>query len=417
MPGGPRLLVTIAPRRHQPAAAARADRGAGGVGRPRRRLKPLVRMRLGRPVSGRLALAVLAGVGSAAAAIGLAATSAWLISRAAEQPPVLVPLVAVTAVRACGISRGVLRYAERLAAHDAAFRVLGELRADVYARLARLAPAGLAELRAGDLLARLVGDVDTLADLWLRVLLPYLAAGLVAAGAVLLVGSLVPGAGVVLGAAIAVAAVGAPPPPRRRPAGGGRPRSGARRSADAGGTCCTARPAARERRRAAERRVVSRNRRVAGSGRRWVAAVPDGGLVAGPPPARRRGWPSSPGSPRSATAPRRGLPPSSPSPPSPSRVIAPLVPAARQRPGWRRRPAGSLGADRPGPGRPAAMLPAGPFRARGRARYRGGADARRSPDVRSAAGRSSWGPRIGKSTSLLRACSSCTPPPAPRSWL
>jgi len=174
-------------------------------------MRPLVRIaRLGRPVSGRLALAVLAGAGAAAAAIGLASTSAWLISRAAEQPPVLVLLVAVTAVRAFGISRGVLRYAERLAAHDAAFRVLGELRADVYARLARLAPAGLAELRAGDLLARLVGDVDALADLWLRVLLPYLAAGLVGAGSVLLVGSLVPGAGVVLGAAIAVAAVGAP---------------------------------------------------------------------------------------------------------------------------------------------------------------------------------------------------------------
>ena len=174
-------------------------------------MKPLLRIaRLGRPVSGRLALAILAGVGSAAAAIGLAATSAWLISRAAEQPPVLVLLVAVTAVRAFAISRAVLRYAERLAAHDAAFRVLGELRADVYARLARLAPAGLAELRAGDLLARLVGDVDALADLWLRVLLPYLAAGLVAAGAVLLVASLVPGAGLVLAVAVAVAALGAP---------------------------------------------------------------------------------------------------------------------------------------------------------------------------------------------------------------
>ena len=174
-------------------------------------MRPLLRIaRLGRPVSGRLALAILAGVGSAAAAIGLAATSAWLISRAAEQPPVLVLLVAVTAVRAFAISRAVLRYAERLAAHDAAFRVLGELRADVYARLARLAPAGLAELRAGDLLARLVGDVDALADLWLRVLLPYLAAGLVAAGAVLLVASLVPGAGLVLAVAVAVAALGAP---------------------------------------------------------------------------------------------------------------------------------------------------------------------------------------------------------------
>ena len=84
--------------------------------------------RLGRPVTGRLALAVLAGVAAAGAAIGLTATSAWLISRAAERPPVLYLMVAITGVRAFGISRGALRYAERLAAHDAAFRVLARLR-------------------------------------------------------------------------------------------------------------------------------------------------------------------------------------------------------------------------------------------------------------------------------------------------
>ena len=174
-------------------------------------MTPLLRVaRLGRPVSGRLVAAVLAGMGAAIAAIGLAVVSAWLISRAAEQPPVLYLMTAVTAVRAFGIARGVLRYAERLAAHDAAFRILGELRADVYARLARLAPSGLAELRTGDLLARLVGDVDGLADLWLRVLLPYLSAGLVAAGSALFVGSLVPAAGLALAGAVVVATVGAP---------------------------------------------------------------------------------------------------------------------------------------------------------------------------------------------------------------
>ena len=174
-------------------------------------MRPLLRIaRLGRPVAPRLALAVLAGVGAGTAAIGLAVTSAWLISRAAEQPPVLMLLTAVAAVRAFGIARGVLRYAERLAAHDAAFRVLLELRTDAYARLARLAPAGLAELRSGDLLARLVGDVDGLADVWLRVLLPYLGAGIVAAGAVALVGGLVPSAGVALAALLVVGAVGSP---------------------------------------------------------------------------------------------------------------------------------------------------------------------------------------------------------------
>ena len=160
--------------------------------------------RLGRPVSGRLALAVLLGLGAALAAVGLTATSAWLISRAAQQPPVLYLMVAITAVQAFGISRGVLRYGERLAAHDSAFRVLARLRGHVYGRLERLAPAGLAAYRSGDLLARLVADVDGLADLWLRVLLPYTIVVAAAAVATLLVGLLVPAAGVVLGATLLV---------------------------------------------------------------------------------------------------------------------------------------------------------------------------------------------------------------------
>ena len=167
-------------------------------------------LRIGRPVTPRLVVAVLAGVGAAGAAIGLASVSAWLISKAAEQPVMLTLLAAVTAVRAFGIARGVLRYAERLAAHDAAFRVLGELRGTVYERLARLAPAGLAELRSGDLLSRLVGDIDGLADLWLRVLLPYASAAVVTIGAVLLVGWFVPEAAMALAASLLVTAVVAP---------------------------------------------------------------------------------------------------------------------------------------------------------------------------------------------------------------
>jgi thiol reductant ABC exporter CydC subunit len=167
-------------------------------------------LRIGRPVRWRLVLAVLAGVGAAGAAIGLAATAAWLVSRAAEQPVMMTLMLAVTAVRAFGIARGVLRYLERVAAHDAAFRVLAELRGTVYARLVRLAPAGLAELRSGDLLARLVGDVDGLADLWLRVLLPYASAAVVAAGTVLLVGWLVPGVGLVLALTLLATAILAP---------------------------------------------------------------------------------------------------------------------------------------------------------------------------------------------------------------
>jgi thiol reductant ABC exporter CydC subunit len=172
---------------------------------------PLVRVAAtARPLTGRLLLALLTGVLAAGSAVALTSTSAWLISRAAEQPPILFLMVAIVAVRFFGISRGVFRYTERLAGHDAAFRWLADLRVAVYRRLEQLAPAGSSSFRSGDLLARLVGDVDTLQDLWLRVLLPYATAAVVAAGAVALVAWLVPAAAVVLLLAVVVAALLAP---------------------------------------------------------------------------------------------------------------------------------------------------------------------------------------------------------------
>lgn len=159
-------------------------------------------IRVGRPVTGRLLVALAAGVAAAGAAIGLTATSAWLISRAAERPDVLDLMIAVTAVRTFGISRGLFRYLERLLSHDAAFRVLARLRSHAYVRLERLAPAGLSEFHSGDLLSRLVDDVDGLADLWLRVLLPYSIVGVAASVTVAVIWQLVPAAAAVLGATL-----------------------------------------------------------------------------------------------------------------------------------------------------------------------------------------------------------------------
>jgi thiol reductant ABC exporter CydC subunit len=123
---------------------------------------------------------------------------------------VLTLIVAIVAVRFFGIARGVFRYLERLASHDAAFRWLADLRVAVYERLERLAPAGSTTFRSGDLLSRLVSDVDTLQDLWLRVLLPYGIAVVVGAGAVVLVTVLAPPAGLALLICVVAAAVLAP---------------------------------------------------------------------------------------------------------------------------------------------------------------------------------------------------------------
>ncbi|MBB4713986.1 ATP-binding cassette subfamily C protein CydCD [Streptomyces luteogriseus] len=159
---------------------------------------------------GRLGLALLLGSLALASAVGLMATSGWLISRASQQPPVLYLMMAVTATRAFGIGRAVFRYAERLVSHDAVLRMLADTRVAVFRRLERLAPAGLRRVRRGDLLSRLVADVDALQDYWLRWLLPAGAAVVVSAASVGFTAWLLPEAGAVLAAGLLAAGIGVP---------------------------------------------------------------------------------------------------------------------------------------------------------------------------------------------------------------
>ncbi|HET7900940.1 MAG TPA: thiol reductant ABC exporter subunit CydC [Candidatus Nanopelagicales bacterium] len=158
----------------------------------------------------RLALAVFLGAMAIGCGVGLLAVSAWLISRAALHPPILELDVAIVAVRAFGIGKGVFRYAERLVSHDAAFRALSRLRLAVYDRLAVVAPAGVPAYRRGDLLERLVRDVDATQDLPLRVILPYAAGGIVALASVVLAFVILPMAGVVLLVSLLLAATVVP---------------------------------------------------------------------------------------------------------------------------------------------------------------------------------------------------------------
>ena len=155
-------------------------------------------LRLAQPPARRSLPSLAAGVVSAASAVALLACSAWLITRAAEMPPIMFLGMAVVGVRAFALSRAAFRYLERLLSHDAAFRQLGELRLGIFARLLPLAPAGLTGTRRGDLLTRLVRDVDDLQDLPLRVVQPLATSGLVAVLSVIGVWLVLPAAGLTL---------------------------------------------------------------------------------------------------------------------------------------------------------------------------------------------------------------------------
>ncbi|MDX2356865.1 thiol reductant ABC exporter subunit CydC [Dietzia sp. PP-33] len=152
--------------------------------------------------------AVLIAVLTLAIAASLAAISAWLITRAWEQPPVLDLTVAVVAVRALGISRGVSRYLDRLASHDVALRGAARARERLYRRLAE--GAATPALRTGDVLLRSGRDLDLVADTVVRVLIPAAVAMILSVGSVVALALLSPAVAVVMGVCVVLVGAVAP---------------------------------------------------------------------------------------------------------------------------------------------------------------------------------------------------------------
>ncbi|GAB2715598.1 thiol reductant ABC exporter subunit CydC [Nocardia thraciensis] len=198
----------------------------------------------------RIAVSVGWGTLALGSGLGLAALAAWLIARAWQMPPVLDLSVAVVAVRALGISRGLCRYLERLATHDVALRAMTAARTTVYSALARAdiltprlrdhAPGSTdatlwialprpnrtnlttssagksvhetdpALLRRGDLLTRIGSDIDDLGAVVVRAVVPIAVAVVLSVAAVGLLATISLPAAAVLALALAVAGIFAP---------------------------------------------------------------------------------------------------------------------------------------------------------------------------------------------------------------
>jgi ATP-binding cassette subfamily C protein CydC/ATP-binding cassette subfamily C protein CydCD len=157
-----------------------------------------------------LALSVALGGLVVLFGVGLMTSAGYLISRAAEHPPILSLTVTIVAVRFFGLARPAARYLERLASHDVALRSLGQIRARFYRRLEPLAPGEVSGYRSGDLLARMVGDVDALQGLYLRGLAPPLVALVAASACVGVATAVLPVAGLVLATGLLTAGVAVP---------------------------------------------------------------------------------------------------------------------------------------------------------------------------------------------------------------
>ncbi|MFF5228874.1 thiol reductant ABC exporter subunit CydD [Dactylosporangium sp. NPDC000521] len=191
-----------------PPAAALVRDGAGPSGaadpHPARTNAPRPRGWLRSP-----AVAVGLGAGSWIAGLTLIGAAVWLLVRAAQLPPVLTLSGAVVLVRGSAVARPLLRYLERLVSHEVAFARLGAWRAEVYAALVPRVP-GPALHRRGDLLTRVVDDVDARVDGVLRGRLPAYAVGAALTVAVLAAATVDLTAAAALAAGLAVAALLAP---------------------------------------------------------------------------------------------------------------------------------------------------------------------------------------------------------------
>jgi ATP-binding cassette subfamily C protein CydC len=126
-----------------------------------------------------MSLSVLLGAATIGSSLGLLSASAFIIATAALQPSIAELQLAIVGVRFFGISRGVFRYLERLLSHETTFRLLAKLRVWFYEGLEPLAPARLFEFQSGDLLARIISDIETLQQFFLRVLSPPLVAAII----------------------------------------------------------------------------------------------------------------------------------------------------------------------------------------------------------------------------------------------
>ncbi|MEU5853144.1 thiol reductant ABC exporter subunit CydD [Saccharopolyspora shandongensis] len=202
--------ATVVLASHRPEAAEAEPEAAAAALQTAPPDLPAATGRIRDLITPRTLLGVGLGALSLLSGLALTATSAWLIARASQQPPILTLSVAVVGVRTFALSRAVLRYAERLVTHDAAFRLSGRLRRQLWDALVRLGPVRTAGLRRGEGVARLVDDVDSVRDLEPRVILPPLVAAVVVVAAVVLQTLVLPEAGAVLAAALLVAFVASP---------------------------------------------------------------------------------------------------------------------------------------------------------------------------------------------------------------
>lgn len=126
-----------------------------------------------------IVLSIVLGFIAGLAAVLLFSASGYLISKAAFAPPFYTLMLVIASVKLLSFIRAFSRYGERYVSHRGTFTMLSQLRMAFYEKLEPLAPGIFQKYRSGDLLSRIVGDVESLQNLFLRVVYPPIVLALV----------------------------------------------------------------------------------------------------------------------------------------------------------------------------------------------------------------------------------------------
>lgn len=133
-------------------------------------------LKLAAPYKWGMLLAAFFGFLTIGSSIGLMMTSAYIIAKAALHPTIAALQVGIVGVRFFGISRGIFRYLERIMSHEVTFKLLAQLRVWFYTAIEPLSPIRLQKYKSGDLLSRIISDINTLENFYIRVLAPPIVA-------------------------------------------------------------------------------------------------------------------------------------------------------------------------------------------------------------------------------------------------
>lgn len=127
-----------------------------------------------------LILSIIVGILGSLTALSMFFLSGYMVTQSALGAPLFALMVLIVSVKMFGFIRAIARYIERLLSHKATFTMLRNVRVQFFKNIIPVVPDVYRKFKSSDLLGRMVGSVEALQNIYLRVYYPPVVIGLTA---------------------------------------------------------------------------------------------------------------------------------------------------------------------------------------------------------------------------------------------